>query len=40
MKLPAADEVESRYELLLDFCAMSVESMKFWHCKFVLELRR
>ncbi len=39
MKLPAADKVESRYELLLDFCAMSVESMKFWHCKFVLELR-
>ncbi len=41
MKLPAADDDESRYELLPDFfCAMPVESMKFWLCKFVLELRR
>ncbi len=36
MKLPAADEDESRYELLPGICAMSVESMKFWLCKFVL----
>ena len=37
MRLPAADEEESRHELLPDFCAMPVESMKFWLCKFVLE---
>ena len=40
MRLPAADEEESRHELLPDFCTMPVESMKFWLCKFVLEVRR
>ena len=40
MKLPVADEEESKHALLPDFCAMPVESMKFWLCKFVLELRR
>ena len=40
MKLSAADEEESGHELLPEFCAMSVDSMKFWLCKFVLELRR
>jgi hypothetical protein len=40
MKLPAADEEENQHELLPNFCAMRVESMSFWLCKFVLELRR
>lgn len=40
MKLPAADEQESQYELLKDFSAMCVESMKCRLCKFVFEVRR
>ena len=40
MRLPAADEEESRHELLPGFCAMPVGSMNFWLCKFVLEVRR
>ena len=39
-KRPAADPEESSYELLQDFCAMDVESMKFWLCKFIIEARR
>ena len=36
----SADSEESSYELLQDFCAIDVESMKFWLCKCIIEARR
>ena len=34
------DADEGRYELRGEFCRMSVDNLKYWLCKFVLEVRR
>ena len=40
VKLPYVDDEERRYELRGEFCGMGVDELKFWLCKFVLEVRR
>jgi len=36
----SVDAEEGRYELRGEFCCMSIDDLKFWLCKFVLEVRQ